>query len=572
MRGGSTGSGTLTSYIRDGYLTSILYGWHLADATASPAVDAADKVVFVPSDRCTSNCSTVTSTAYPDVPTDEICASGDTSCENASPTFFSEKRLTGIDTYVLESQSSGTYSEADSYALAQQFDTGTGETTAVMALTSITRTGENGTALSLPATQFTVTMMNNRVLGTTQPALYRPRISEILTEAGAEITVDYNPPQCTQGTGGNITNADAPTNTMTCFPAYWAPPNDPNSMDWFDYYTVSQVETSDVSGAGSVPHVTDYTYPSTGVAWHYDEDPVESSKYRTWDEYRGYLTVETTNGEAPDPVTENVTWYMRGMDGDNNGSGGTKSVSVTDSLGDSYTDGNNLSGQVLETQTFAKAGGAADVQTVNGPWTFNSTASMTPPSGSGLSAMNSYMMAQSKTRSMRLLASGSWQTSTDTSYYNGDGLISAVDDAPAGLTETCTSTSYAAPPSGNPMMEGYPDEVQEVSGAYSTANSACPAATSSSLLTDTETFYDDESASIGSNGTGSLGTFGTVGSPGGLVTGTQQASGWSSGAETWQAETAVQHDGYGRVTAFYDADGNKTQTSYTRPPRRWRPR
>src|SRR5262249_38689432 len=149
-----------------------------------------------------------------------------------APTFFSEKRLTSISTYVLASQSSGTYNEVDSYALGQQFDTGTGESTAVMALTSITRTGQNGTAVSLPATQFDVTMMNNRVLGTTQPALYRPRITEIDTQAGAAITVNYNPPQCTQGTGGNITNADAPTNTKTCYPAYWAPPGDPNSMDW----------------------------------------------------------------------------------------------------------------------------------------------------------------------------------------------------------------------------------------------------------------------------------------------------------------------------------------------------
>src|SRR5262249_22292574 len=149
-----------------------------------------------------SNCSTVTAAAYPDVPTDQICASGAANCLNASPTFFSEKRLTSINTYVLASQSSGTYSEVDSYALGQQFDTGTGATTAVMALTSITRTGENGTAVSTPATQFQVTMMNTRVAGTTQPALYRPRINEIKTKAGAAITVDYNPPQCTQGSGG----------------------------------------------------------------------------------------------------------------------------------------------------------------------------------------------------------------------------------------------------------------------------------------------------------------------------------------------------------------------------------
>ena len=515
LRGGAAGGGTLTSYIRAGYVTDILYGWHLADATASPAVNAAAKVVFVPGNRCTaSSCTSVTAAAYPDVPTDQICASGSTTCLNASPTFFSEKRTTEIDTYVLASQSSGTYDKVDSYALGQQFDTGTGETTAVMALTSITRTGEDGTAVSLPSTQFDVTMMNNRVLGTTQPALYRPRISEILTEAGAAISVDYNPPECTQGTGGNITNADAPTNTMTCYPAYWAPPNQPNSMDWFNYYTVSQVETSDETGAGSVPQVTDYSYPPSGVAWHYDQSLAEASKYRTWDEYRGYLTVETTTGQAPDPVTETVNWYMRGMDGDNNGSGGTRSVSVKDSLGDSYTDSNFLDGKVLETQTYNQAAGSPDVQTVNGPWTFNSTASMTPPSGSGLTTMSSFMLAQSQTRTMRLLASGSWQTTTDASYYNGNGLVAAVDAAPAGLPETCTTTSYATAPAANPMMVSYTDDVTAVTGAYSITNNACPAATSSNLLSDTRTYYDDQTASISTTGSASsLGTFGSPGQP-----------------------------------------------------------
>ena len=376
--------------------------------------------------------------------------------------------------------------------------------------------------------------------------------------------MDYNPPQCTQGSGGNITNADAPTNTMTCYPAYWAQPSQPNSMDWFNYYTVSQVETSDKTGAGSVPHITKYTYPPSGVAWHYDESPAQPAKYRTWDEYRGYLTVEATAGQAPDPVTENVTWYMRGMDGDNNGSGGTRSISVTDSLGDSYTDSNFLDGQVLETQTYSQANGSPEVQTVDGPWTYNSTASMTPPPGSGLSTMSSFMLAQSRTRTMRLLASGSWQTSTTTtSYYNGSGLIAAVDAAPAGLTETCATTSYATAPSANPMMESYTDDVAEVTGAYSTSSGACPAATSSNLLSDTQTYYDDETASISTTGTASLGTLGSLASPGGLATGTQRASGWSAGAKTWQPQAATQYDAYGRKTASYDADGNKTTTAYT---------
>ena len=54
-------------------VTTILYGWQLKDATASPAVDAADKVVFLPlraAGGLSPVCSTVTASAYPDVPTD----------------------------------------------------------------------------------------------------------------------------------------------------------------------------------------------------------------------------------------------------------------------------------------------------------------------------------------------------------------------------------------------------------------------------------------------------------------------------------------------------------------------
>jgi RHS repeat-associated protein len=557
MRGGSTGSGTLTSYIRDGYLTTILYGWQLKDATASPAVDAADKIVFTPSPRCLSSCSTVTASAYPDVPTDQICASGDKTCDNAAPTFFSEERLTGITTYALKSQSSGTYDQVDSYALAQSFLTGTGETTAVMGLNSITHTGQDGTAVALPPTTFTMTMMDNRVLGTTQPALYRPRVIGIATEAGAQISVDYNAPECSQGSGGNITDADAPTNTMTCYPAYWAPPSEPDAMDWFNYYTVSQVEETDETGANSDEQVSNYTYPSTGVAWHYDESPTISSKYRTWDEYRGYLKVETTTGMAPDPVTEAMTWYMRGMNGDANGSGGTTSVNVSDSLGDSYADNDYLAGQVLETDTYTAAGGTVDSEQLDGPWTFNQTASMTPPSGSGLSTMTANMLAQAQVRTRRLLANGNWQANTGTTYFNGNGQVVALDDAPAGLPELCTATGYATPPSGNPMMEDYADRVTTVTGSYS--GGSCPAGSSSNIVTDTETYYDDESAT-----TSSLGTLGSLASPGGFATGERQATTWpSGGSETWQPESATLHDGYGRIVSEANADGQITTTSFS---------
>jgi RHS repeat-associated protein len=562
MRGGATGSGTLTSYVRDGYLTDFEYGWHLSDATASPAVLPADKVVIGSSPRCTaSSCTTVNSTNYPDVPTDQICASGDTSCDNASPTYFSEQRTTSITTEVLASQSSGTYDDVDTWALAQQFLTATGQSTAVMALTSISRTGEDGTPVSppLPPTTFSVTMMNNRVTGTSEPDLWRPRITGITTPAGASIAVTYNPSACTQGSGGNITNADAPTNTLACYPQYWAPPGDPDSMDWFNEYTVSAVTESDGTGTGSPEQVTNYTYLG-GAAWHQDENPGLPSAWRTWDQFRGYLKVETTTGVAPDPVTETMTWYMRGMYGDPNGSGGTTTTQVTDSLGDSYNDYDYLAGQVLETDAYTQAGGSPDSKQINGPWTYNQTASMTPPSGSGLGTLTAHMLAQSQTRTSRLLASGSWQTNTDTTYFNPNGQPVVLDDAPAGLPELCTTTSYATS-SGNPMMESYADQVTTVTGSAS--GGACPAASSSNIVSDTKTYYDDESATITPAGA-SLGTWGTLASPGGLATGAAQASSWpSGGSEVWQPESATEYDSFGRVTYQANADGDATTTSYS---------
>jgi hypothetical protein len=78
--------------------------------------------------------------------------------------------------------------------------------------------------------------------------------------------------------------------------------------------------------------VTSYTYLG-GAAWHQDESPAVPSAYRTWDEYRGYKQVETTTGVAPDRLTETLTTYMRGMDGDANGSGGDTKTFYDDESG-----------------------------------------------------------------------------------------------------------------------------------------------------------------------------------------------------------------------------------------------
>ena len=133
------------------------------------------------------------------------------------------------------------------------------------------------------------------------------------------------------------------------------------------------------------------------------------------------------------------------------------------------------------------------------------------------------MIAQSETETLLRQADGTYKTGTNTSYYNSNGLIVAADHDPQGLTENCTTTTYATPPSGGSNMVSYPAQVTNVSGAYSTSANSCPAVTASNIISDTKTYYDDKSSTISTTG---MGTLGSLAYPGGLITGTQTASSW----------------------------------------------
>jgi hypothetical protein len=556
-RGGgqNNGNGTLTSYVRAGYPQSVSYGYRLADAIsgAKPAA----QVLFGTAQRCLTpattcasyaNLNSSTASDWPDVPYDQNCGSSG-SCTNYSPTFWSTVRLTSITTEVLEGSS---YQKADSYALDQQFPSGAGSDP-VMFLDSITHTGQDGTAVSLPPVTFTPSEIDNRVDGLTPaaPPLYRPRLAGINTEAGAQISVVYAAPACSRVNATMPAAAD--TNTMPCFPVWWTPPGQSPILDWFNKSLITQVQQADQTSTQypSVSRVTNYQYPATpGAAWHQNDSPVVSSKYRTWDQYRGYATVITTTGAAPDPVTRTKATYMRGMNGDATASGGTKTVSVANSLGESITDDNWLAGQVLETDTFTKQGGIIDAKTINGPWGYTTTADQAMPGG--LPDLTAHMVQSARTRTLSLLASGSWRTAQTDTSYNSDGQVTQSDDkgdVSVPSQEVCTTTSYAAS-SSNPMMRDYPSEVKAVAGPCGTTPTAA------STVSDTRTFYD---------GPGTLSNMGTLGSiPGpGDATGTQVITGYSSGTPVFQAHSAATFDAYGRRQASTDANGNQTSVTYT---------
>jgi RHS repeat-associated protein len=579
----SGGSGTLTSYVRSGYLTAITYGQTISDAIggAKPAA----QVAFNPAQRCVtttsfsncaySNLNPSTAANWPDTPYDLNCPSTDTTsgtgsgvCTTDSPTFWSTYLLSSITTEVLENS---TETPVDSYALGQSFlDAGgvvdpvtgstpdpgdAGSTQAVMFLSQI---AHSAGGIPMPATTFTATELNNRVDGNTVagPPLYRPRIADVVTGTGSTIAVNFYSPACSRV--NNTMPSSADTNTMPCYPVYWTPDGDSTAtLDWFNKYLVKSVATSDTTGTGSPTQEADYTY-NGGAAWHQDDSPLTKSGQRTWNQYRGYASVTTTTGTAPDPLTQTVTTYLRGMNGDATAAGGTKSVSVPDTVGDQVTDDDWLAGQALETDTYTAAGGTIDAKTVTGPWTFTSTASQAQPDS--LPALVARRPVSSEARTYSLLASGSWRkTRTDTTF-NGNAQP-ATEDATGDLSlvgtansqEKCTTTSYATPPAGNPMMLNYSDEVIVSTGPCSAGQ------TSANLVSDTRTFYNGAGTAALAN----QGTFGTV-TGAGDPTGTEIRSGYdANGNPVYLSKTAATFDKYGRSLSTVDANSNVSKAAYT---------
>jgi RHS repeat-associated protein len=551
-RGGGqdNGNGTLTPYVRGGYLNSISYGYRLTDAAggAKPAA----QVLFGSQQRCVSSssytCGTSGPTAataanWPDVPFDQNCDSTGT-CTNWGPTFWSTMRL---DTITTKAGSA----TVDAYQLAQSYPDAGGASEPVMFLGSVTRTGSDGTAVSLPPVTFTPTEIDNRVDGLVPaaPPLYRPRISSISTETGSSVQVAYNAPVCSRVHGTMPASPDS--NTLPCFPVSWIPPGTAAPIrDWFNKSLVGQVTVADETGITSPVQVTSYSYLG-GAAWHQDASPVTDSSTRTWDQFRGYAQVITTTGAAPDPVTKTETTYLRGMNGDAKSGGGTQPASVPDSLGDSVTDDNWLAGQVLETDAYTASGGSVAAKQVNGPWAFSTTATQAMPGG--LPALTAHMPQAEETRGLALLANGTWRTEQGNTSYNQAGQVVATDDKGDGSPsdpETCTTTSYATS-SANPMMVSYPDEVTKVTGPCGTKPTAA------STISGIRTFYDEPGTLA------SLGTFGAITGPGD-ATGTAAVTGYDgSGNPVFQPRSTATFDAYGRALTSTDANGNVTTTAFT---------
>ncbi|MFI9275944.1 RHS repeat domain-containing protein [Kitasatospora sp. NPDC052896] len=595
----SGGGGKMTAYTRGGYLTQISYGYKLADEQAGH--DPAAKVVFNTAQRCTtsssvcqySNLNGTTATNWPDTPYDLNCpanaatsGTGSNVCQLAAPTFWSTYRLQSINTLVKNGSS---WQPVDSYALSQVFsdaggtmDPVTGSTVdpkdagqlqSVMWLSSIQHTGQDTSAggsgpITLDPVTFTGVETDNRVDGLTPaaPPLFHPRISSIQTESGESIAVTYRAPECSRLNSHMPASPDS--DTMACYQVYWNTPGGVTPIaDWFNKTLVSQITDNDLTKAGSPARVTNYTY-SGGAAWHRDDSDLTDDQYRTWNDFRGFRTVTTTSGAAPDPISQTVTSYFQGMDGDYKADGTQRSVTLTNSLGEATTDSPWLAGTVQESDTYTQAGGTVVAKELNSAPTLTTTVSAprtawtsktpAPATLSTLPPLVGRRVQSSSTRSLSLLANGTWRTTQTNTGYDSLGRQSQLDekgDLSVPSQETCTTTTYATPPASNPMMLMDPSESITVSGGCGTTPG------SSTTISDKRFFYDGD-GSISNPGT--LGQLGANGTTLGLITATQSVQSYDgSGKPVFQTTDSASYDQYGRQTRTLDSAGSATTVSYT---------
>ncbi|MGX9889028.1 polymorphic toxin-type HINT domain-containing protein [Streptomyces sp. NPDC002276] len=528
-----------TAYDRGGYLSRIDYG-----ITSSTVFGTApEKATFTTAERCLvasgEDCSSLTSTTaahWPDVPFDQVCASGKV-CTATGPTFFSRKRLTGVNTSVWDaSLATPGYRDVDSWALAQSFpDPGDG-TSAGLWLKSITRTGKDGSTTAMPPVTFAGVQLFNRVDTTHDniAALVKWRLRTVTSETGSMLTVNYSDTQCVAGT----TMPGSPdSDNLRCFPTYWQPPftADPQ-LDWFHKYLVTQITESDPTGGAPLKE-TDYTYNGS-PAWHYDSDNVTApAKRKTWSQWRGYGSVTTTSGDAQSTRTRTVTTYFRGMDGDKQSDGTTRSAKVTDSTGTSVTDSDPLAGAIREAITY---NGSAEVSgTITDQWIHQ-----TATDGTRNATFTRPLTVRTRTD---LSSGGTRNTSVTTTYDGTTGAATFVDDAgDTAVTgdEQCTSTTLANNTTN--WLMAFPVRVE-------TVDVACDATTKrpDDVISDVRTLYDNQA----------YGTAPTLGDE----TSTQRLSAYNSGSPVYQTVSTSHYDAQGRVDSVKDTDQNTVSTTAYTP-------
>ncbi|MGW3163307.1 RHS repeat domain-containing protein [Streptomyces sp. NPDC001142] len=546
------------SYVRGGYLQEIKYGLRKGALFTD---DADAKVTFSHAERCTaSDCKSLTdetSDNWPDVPFDAICSNGDDKCNASGPSFFSRKRVTGVNTYSWSTATS-TYAPVDSWVLTQKYLDGgdIGDTSDhVLTLQSLKRTGKAGTAIELNPISFTYHMRPNRVDATDDILpLTRPRVHTITSETGAITTVTLSAPECVRS---EVLGTAEDVNTRSCYPQFWNINGAENaSVDWFHKYRVFAVTTSDPAGHNDT---VEHAYEYAGAAWHYSDDPFTPREERTWSNWRGYRQVTVHSGASDTTRSKTVSLYMQGMDGDKTKDGPARSVSIaplaTPVLGlAAIKDSDQYAGQLRQQVTYD--GATAISASSYEPWSKETARQADVPDANDHVAR--FVRTKASTTHTYLTAPKTWRVRTVTTTYDGYGMPSMVedrgDDAKSG-DETCKINWYARNDAVG--LTALSSRTRLVSKACSVSDSGLDMPADSTrrgdVLSDTAVAYD-----------GAATWASTMKPTKGLVTWAGRAQGYgAAGAVTWQKVGTTTYDSLGRPLSVANADGRATSTAYT---------
>jgi RHS repeat-associated protein len=531
---GSTGTG---QYTQGGTLAKIEYGLRAGSVyTSTPGA----QVTF-----------TTSSTVRQDAPTDLTCAKN-ASCSVTAPTFWTPYALASV---TAQSLVNGSLQDVDFWSLTDTYPaTGDSTTSPSLWLSSVTRTGEDGTTpITLPPVTFGGTPMPNLVdtpadTSAGYSLITRDRLTSVTNETGGVTTVAYSSPDTGAcSVSGKFPNPYA--NTSPCYPSYMYTSlvTLATAEEWYNLYSVKSVTQTDATG-GTPPIVTSHAYGSPG--WHYDNDTVSRSAAVTWDQWRGYQTVTTETGTSPDPVTETADTYFQGLsDNDgpytqNGGIQGGGTVYITSTHGDKVQDLDQYAGIQFEEITYDGAGTGNQVtDAINVPYTSSAEATGSASIDGQNVSEASYQTNTTSTDTYTTLASGGTRESIVTYTYNNNNQILTKSDVPDTSNSgesTCTTTTYDANTSSSVWIIDLPSSVVVDSGACG--------ATGGTLVSDTRYDYDGDAN-------------GTAPSAGNL-TETQEVIS-PSAPTTFTTVATDTYDEYGRVLTSTDADNRTTTTAYT---------
>jgi len=518
---------SVAAYTRGGWLERIDYGHRAGEAPAA-------QVVFAVDNRCRpgATCSQHTGAVWPDVPWDWECT-GSSCPDKFSPTFWTTKRLASVTTRI---RSGSAYVDVDRWSLAHLYpDPGDG-TSASLWLQGITHTGLVGGSQSLPPVTFAGATLANRVdaVNDGPPPLKKYRIQIVHNGSGGDVVVDYAPTNCK---AGSLPTPAA--NTLRCFPARWVMTPEPEPRDdWFHVYVVNKINLTDRVGGGMTESIS-YTYDGGG-AWRYDTNPVVAEKYRTWSLWRGYEKVQVRHGdpvqEPERPVSLTKYQYFRGMHGDRNASGGTKTINVVDSASTSMLDLEPLAGRLREEITYVGDGGAVLTGAIHDPWVRGPTATQ--------GTLQAHQVETARTVTRTPLAGGGTRRTQADTLYDNEGhptRVNDLGDLSTAEDDLCTNTTYARNESS--WLLNLPRQVTTV-GVACGGTASYPA----DAVSNVRTYYDGLA----------LDAAPSAGNP----TKVEEVDSYQSGVPRYLTVSTATYDPYGRVLDAVDALNRKTVTGY----------